>query len=126
MSGSKIPPTTTNIVPICGVSGISALANTTIGAYLLAYKLPVIDPAIVCCDTSSAFEDVFEDIFKTANAPFNLTLNEGGFGNTLTNVKLLAVGQGLIKVQQTPITSTSRVYIISICSVENVYFTPAP
>jgi hypothetical protein len=110
-----------NIVPICDVTGISSDITTEIGQFLSSYILPPIDTT-QCCETTTDFTDLFEDLISIPTPiQFNLTLTENGFNNDLVNLTLTAFGKGLITVK-TQSAVTPKVYVISICSIKNVYF----
>jgi len=112
-----------NILPICDVIGISADLTTEIGQFLINYILPPLDET-QCCEKTTDFMDLFEDLISIPTPiQFNLTLSENGFNNELVNLTLMAYGKGLIKVK-TQGATPPKVYVISICSIRNVYFNP--
>lgn len=112
-----------NILPICNVMGISGDLTTEIGQFLSSFILPPIDET-KCCETTTDYMDLFEDLASIPTPiQFNLTLSNNGFNSELVNLTLMEVGKGLIKVK-TQAATPIKVYIISICSIRNVYFNP--
>lgn len=110
-----------NILPICDVTGISSDISTEIGQFLRDYVLPPIDET-QCCETTNDLTELFEDIISIPTPiEFNLTLDENGFNNELVNLTLISYGKGLIKVE-TQGATPPKIYVISICSIKNVYF----
>jgi hypothetical protein len=110
-----------NILPICDVTGISSDSTTEIGQFLRNYILPPMDETH-CCETTTDFTGFFEDLISIPiPIQFNLTLNENGFNNELVNLSLMAYGKGLLKVE-TQGATPSKIYVLSICSIKNIYF----
>ncbi|GFP76288.1 collagen-like protein [Clostridium fungisolvens] len=116
-----LPNSKSNIIPIRYVSGISSDLTTEIGQFLNDYKFPPFYET-ECCETTKDLMDLFEDIFSIPTPiQFNLTLTENNFDSELVNLILVGYGKGLIKVK-TQGSTPAKVYIISICSIRNVYF----
>ena len=111
-----------NVLNTCDVAGICADITTDIGAYLLTYTLPAFD-GTTCCPRTSDYENFF--IYFLQYCPTTLitiSLQDNSDITDLTDVTLIAVGKGTIKVRKPATGTTGEVCILSICSITQISY----
>ncbi len=112
----------TNIVPVCSINSVIADITTTIGEYLVSYDLPSYSDSSTC-QTTSDFIDFFTYYFKfCADNAINIVVGDGEKVE-FTDAKLLAVSDGLIKIEY-PFAEPTNIAIVSMCDIARVHYEP--
>ncbi len=121
LSKTVTKPIMENIMSDCDIIGISADIQTQIGAYLLDYELPEVDES--SCARTTDFYEFFANYQKFhSENPISLSLHDNHNVKKLTDVYIVDVSNGFIKVRSTANGEEGEVSIVSLCSITSVSY----
>ncbi len=119
-SDSLINPLT-NLVPLCDILAVCVSVDSTMGQWLADYTLPSYTDSSTCPSTLDKIDFFRNYLQYCCDKGLSLTVGDNHGIDSLVDIKLLEVSNGMIKFAH-PFDTPERICVMTVCDISRIYY----